>query len=195
VLTVWSHSSPVTCADVFLILDGLFRRGYTAAISSVELTFDTAGTPLWRFGRDLCSRATVTELGSQARRTLYVGGPRSPWQVRIYQKTLSLVRVEFVLRSTFLRAHGIRRPQDLLRLRKVDLWRLVSFRVVDRASRYALPPRASEPWLKHGLPLPPAMPASIVERELRSAGLSPRRWVIRSDCETLLRKMQRAMIW
>ena len=196
VVTIWAHCSPVTCSDVMLVLDGFFRSGYKAVVSSVELTFDTSGVQLWQFCRDLCSRARGVEVGDgSGASTQYVGGARSPWQLRNYQKTPAVVRVEFVLRSNFLSAHGIRRPQDLLQLRRLDLWRYVGFRVVDHSLGYLLPPRVLEPWSRRGLLLPPAMPASVVERELRAAGIDPSRWVIPSDREKLLRKMQGHLLW
>lgn len=196
VVTVWAGASPVTCADLLLILDGLMRRGYKALISCAELTFDTQSIPLWRFGRELCSRASVTEVtGTNGMVTIYVGTPRSPWQMRIYGKGYSIVRVEFILRSAFLRAHRIHKPQDLLLLKKADLWNHVGFREVDHSEGGALPLRVRDRWLSCGLALPPAAPASIVERALRDAHINPSRWVIRSDRETLLHKMQKNLIW
>lgn len=195
-VTIWANRSPVTCSDVLLVLDGFFRIGYKAVVSSVELTFDTSGVQLWQFQRDLCSRARKTEVGDgRGVPTVYVGGVRSGRELRIYEKSPSIVRVEFVLRSVFLRAHGIRRLQDLLLLKKVNLWRHVSFRKVNHDAGDSLPPRVREPWLQRGLALPPAMPACIVERELRDAGIQPGDWVVWSERQKLLRKMQRATIW
>jgi hypothetical protein len=195
-LTMWAGESPVTCADVMRALDGLMRRGYKAVISHAELTFDTKGIPLWRFGRDLCTRARVTvQVGGDGRETLYVGGTRSPWQVRIYTKGCTTIRVEFILRSAFLRAHGIHEPQDLLLLKKAQLWSRLRFREVDHSEGYALPARVREPWLRNGLALPPSGPASIIERALRDEHIGPARWVVQSDRETLLRKMQKNLIW
>ncbi len=196
VVTMWSGESPLTCADVALFLDGFFRRGHKAVVSRVELTFDTSGIPLWRFGRDLCCRARVTEhWGKNGKVTLYVGGANSPLQLRIYEKSDSIVRVEFILRSQMLRKLHVYKLQDLLLLKRADIWKHVGFHEVVHTEGHLLPARVREPWIKNGLRLPPAMPASIVERELRAARINPDRWVVRSDRELLLRKMQRRLIW
>ncbi|HEV2717023.1 MAG TPA: hypothetical protein VGU64_17295, partial [Terriglobales bacterium] len=57
----------------------------------------------------------------------YLGRPRSPWQIRIYQKSVSIVRVEFVFRLPFLQAKRIYEPQDLIRLGKIRLGALVRY--------------------------------------------------------------------
>jgi hypothetical protein len=195
-LTMIASGSPITSADLSLTLDGLLHQGYRSLISLVELTFDTEGVSLDRFGRELCSRAQIREFqNGRGKVSLYVGGPRSPWQLRIYNKTPWIVRLEFVLRNVYLRAHHIRRPQDVLFLRKTDLGRLVGFREVSQAGGYALPARIREPWLERGLTLPPAVPASIVQKELRQAGVNPARWVVPSKREALLREMQNHMVW
>ena len=197
VLTLWADSRPVTCAGVLCALDSLLRLGHKSTISAVELTFDTESIPVWRFARELCTRARmITEIYNNGLlATLYVGSARSPLQVRIYRKTFSIVRVEFVLRSVFLRAHGIRRPPDLLLLRKVDLWKHVGFHEVEHRRGDELPPGVRKPWLQRGLSLPPAMPAAIVERCLRDEGINPSRWVVSSEREHLLRKMQSNLVW
>jgi len=195
-LTMFTLGSPITCADLLMSLDGLLQRGYRVVISSVELTFDTQGIPLGTFGRDLCSCAHVTEVeDASGRTTIYVGGSRSPWQLRIYHKTYFTVRVEFIVRSRFLRALNIRRPQDLLLLKKADLWRHAGFREIDSSQGYALPARIRRPWSERGLTLPPAVPASIVQKELRLVGINPARWVVPSKREALLRNMQDHIVW
>jgi hypothetical protein len=196
VLTMLAGELPVTCADLLLVLDGLFRRGYKATVSSVEVTFDTEGSPLEKFAGDLCSRAEVNAVFDEEGRekTIYCGKPRSAWGLRLYEKTDSIVRAEFILRSVFLRSLGIRKPQELLLLRKAPLWRKVRFRKVDQSEGYALPRSIREVWAKYGRGLPPPMQASIIERALRSAGVNPRRWVVSSSRERLLRRMQTNLI-
>jgi hypothetical protein len=195
-VTVWANGSPVTCADLLLTLDRFMRRGYRTVIASVELTFDVEGIPLWRFARDLCTRAQVRAVyGRNGTETIYVGAPRSPWQARIYQKTRSIARVEFILRSAFLRALNIRRPQELCVLRTAKLWQKVGFCEVDQTYGHALPSRIRNVWSGCGFGLPPIMPASIVLRQLRNAQVDPATWVIPSPGEKLLRKMQRNLIW
>jgi hypothetical protein len=196
VVTLWSVKSPLTCADVFLVLDGLFRWGYKAVISSVELSFDTEGISMWRFRRELCSRARVRTYQYQSGKvTVYVGAAGSQWELRIYEKTASVVRIEFVLRSASLRAYNIRRPQDLLLLKEVPLWRKVAFREVDLCEASSLPTRLQEGWEARGLTAPPTMPARDMERELRQARVNPDGWVNSSAREVLLRGMQKLLVW
>jgi hypothetical protein len=195
-VTAWSVKSPLTCADVFLVLDGLFRRGYKAVISSAEMTFDTEGIPMSRFRRELCSRARVRTYQDQSGKvTVYVGGSRSQWELRLYEKTDSVVRIEFVLRSAILRAHNIRRPQDLLLLKKAKLWRKVGFREVNLCEASSLPVRLQEGWEARGLTAPPMMPARVMERELRQARVNPVGWVNSSAREVMLRRMQERLVW
>jgi hypothetical protein len=196
VVTVRADRVPISCADVLLVLDGFMRAGYKAKVSAVEMTFDTRDIPLARFTRDLCTRARLfKEFDGDQGSTVYVGGANSPWQLRIYQKTFSVVRIEFILRSTFLRSHNIFAVQDVYRLRKTKLWNYVSFREVDQSQGDFLPPRVSVPWKKLGHGLPPDMPTSIVLQGLRDAQVDPHRWIVRSQREILLRNMQTKFIW
>jgi hypothetical protein len=185
VVTVWAGRAPVTCADLLLVLDSFMRRGYKAVIVAAELTFDTQGIPLSRLTTNLCTTARIFKKVHDriGRVTAYVGGVRSAWQLRIYQKTSAILRVEFILRSTFLRTSGIREPQQLYFCKKTKLWRHVWFREVDPARGNGSTRR--RPWLKRGLGLGPSLRASVDS--------APR--LVRSECEILLRKMQRNMIW
>jgi hypothetical protein len=197
VLTVWAGRGPVTCANVLLVLDSFMRRGYKATISKVELTFDTSEIPLYWFTRDLCTRAQIREEFNErdGTSTLYAGGTRSPWELRIYKKT-SVVRVEFILRSGFFRRQRIRTPEDLLRLRKANLWRCVSFREVDQSNGDKLPARIKIPWtwLGHGLP-PADLPPSVLLKTLRKVRVDPKPFIVKSPREVLLRRMLKNLIW
>ncbi len=196
VVILWAARVPVTCADVEIAISGFLRQGYRANISRIELTFDTTGIPLERFTRELCTTArTFREIEGEDGTTIYVGGVNSPWQLRIYQKTYWVVRVEFMLRSTFLRNHGIVRPYELSLLRKAHLWDHVSFREVDQSQGSALPPRIRTHWIKVGHGLPPDMPACIIRKALRESRVDPSRWVVRSPREDLLRRMLKNLIW
>jgi hypothetical protein len=187
---------PVTCADALLVVDGFVRRGCRMRVSQIELTFDTEGIPLERFTRDLCTTArTFREFDSEYGATLYVGGVNSPWQLKIYQKSYAIVRVEFMLRSTFLRNHGIVRPHEVSLLGKTRLWDHVSFLKVDQSQGDALPTRIRAHWTKIGHGLPPDMPTCIIRKALRESRIDPSRWVVRSPRERLLRRMLKNLIW
>ena len=195
VLTMWAGGSPVTCSDAMLLLDGLMRRGYRTVVSSAEVTFDIAKTPHWKLIREICTRSNLFEVvGNDGRTTLYAGKPNSPWQVRIYRKTAEITRIEFVLRSTFLRSIHIHSIQDLLLLKPALLWQHLDFRTVDEYTTVAAT-KAPSWWLKAGLPWPPILPARLAEHVLRRAGVNPQDYVIPSEIGNTLRRMRRRLIW
>jgi hypothetical protein len=195
-LTLWARKHPVLCADVLLILDSLMRQGYRTRLSAAELSFDVDNNLLSQFTDELCTRSRLLRdfKGPKGDR-LYVGGVNSPWDVKFYERDDSIARIEFTLRSIFLRKHKIARVQELYLLRRVRLWDLISFRLVDQSQGDKLPPRIKVPWTKLGHGLPPQVPASIVLRELRESRIDPSRFVVPSPREFLLRQMQRNMIW
>jgi hypothetical protein len=194
-LTVWSDSAPVTCAEVQLVLDGFFRRGYRADVSSAEITFDVARLPYWLATRDLCTRArTLHEISDgNGKRTTYAGSSRSPWQMRIYQKTPGLLRIEFVVRSRFLRKHAIREPQSLYLVKRVPLFDCVGFRFFGPSRSLTLSDKNVQQTF--GLVLRTSVPGSWVETMLRKEGVDPRPWLRRSELENTLRKMLANFIW
>lgn len=197
VLTMWAGKSSLSCADVLLTSNGFMRRGYAKVISSVEFTFDVHGISVWRLARDICTRARLMREISdkQGLATLYVGGASSPWQMRIYRKMPMISRVEFILRRTFLRALGIDEPHQLYLLKTANIWRHLWFSEVDYTKGDLLPSRIREVWVKRGFCLPPILPASVFARVLREAHVDPSPWLVRSECEVLLRKMQEHFVW
>ena len=166
---------PVTCADAQLAIDGFMRVGCKAKVSKIELTFDTQGIPLERFTWELCATArTFREFKGAHGSTLYVGGVNSPWQLKIYQKSYAIVRIEFTLRSTFLRNLGIVKPHELSLLRNEWLWDRVSFRKVDQSHGHLLPSRMRKHWAKVGHGLPPNMPACVIRQAFRESRIEGR---------------------
>jgi hypothetical protein len=134
-------------------------------------------------------------LDKNGKTTIYVGALRAPRELRLYEKTDSIVRVEFILRSTFLRALSVRKPQDLLLVKNAPLWRKVGFREVSISGAATPPRQVRQRWLDRGLTVLRRMPARDVELELRKAGVNPSDWVVRSDRGRLLRRMQKRLIW
>jgi hypothetical protein len=129
-LTLRSQRTPLSGAQVELVSRSLMRKGFRSQVSQAEMTFDFTGTSIGFIKRHLLTTARRfqsyrDELG---RETYYVGGFKSPWQVRIYQKRDDVVRFEFIFRREFLRNKGISRPHELVLLRKIDLNRLVWLR-------------------------------------------------------------------
>jgi hypothetical protein len=194
-LTIWSGGAPVTCAEVLLVLNAFFRCGYRATVSAAEVTFDVAGIPYWRATRDLHSRARTQKefFDPNGRGTTYIGSVRSPWQARIHVKAPGLLRIEFVLRSRFLRKHGIRRPEQLYRVKRVCLLDHVGFRVVWIPQE--LPPRERAIRQRFRLVLRPSVPASWVAELLKDARTDPQPWLRKSGLEVQLRKMLAHLVW
>jgi hypothetical protein len=127
-LNVRSDRMPLSGAQVAAIANSLFRRGFRVHVAYLEFTFDVLDYSLAYFRQRLFTRArSITELGREGHKTFYAGKPRSPWQLRVYQKTESIVRVEYALRRAFLRAQRIEQIEDLVRLRDLNVRALASF--------------------------------------------------------------------
>lgn len=98
-----SETVPLTVGSVRRLLDALFKSGYQAIVSKCEVTFDTH-IPFQFLLKHVCCLLIRKRFSESSVR---FGSPRSGWQVRVYQKAPSVVRLEFVLRRGMLRAHGI----------------------------------------------------------------------------------------
>jgi hypothetical protein len=128
-LVLRSVRKPLDRAEVKRALAALFVRKCQTSISQVEMTFDTAGASIRSLENSAFTRANKFLLlrdpvGSE---TLYIGGPRSKWQLRVYQKTPEIVRIEFILRRQKLRDQGIVTFEDVSLLRGLDTRRMASF--------------------------------------------------------------------
>lgn len=133
------------------------------------------------------------------RKTIYVGSPASSWQVRIYDKDKSkeVVRLEFALGRGFLSGFGINRPEDVLMLRCLDVWQLVSLRKFSRrhaarAIRQWKSQIAKEmvlDWFEDGRTV-----ASLVEL-LKSRKVKLSAVFTKTELQRRLETMQRRLIW
>jgi len=135
-LVLYSDQTPLSCAQVVLVLTSLMRLGFRVQVSRLELTFDLTGTSVEFFIRNALTTARQRRIlrDECGRRTLYLGGPRSHWQLCAYVKTDSVTRFEFRLRLSALRKLGIRQPHQIVFLRQADLLgQLVSIREVNEA--------------------------------------------------------------
>jgi len=182
-----------------------FSRGLAAAAGLSGARFP-AGTNIRRyrysfsyFWRHWVSSARRTRefYDREGRETFYIGGPHSPWQLCVYQKTESVVRIEFKLRSVFLAAHGIRRAEDLLRLRDVDVWELVSFPEFHGPSLSSALDVSRNFFGKELLLQSPARwPIQTLIGFLRRRGhIDPAGLIRPSSAQWQLRRMQTNMIW
>lgn len=126
-MSIKADVSPVTCAQVEHSISLAVPAATSRKVALVEVTFDTDVSIdearrflVTRARRIRCMKNTETGL-----RTLYVGSPKSPTQVRVYQKTPRVTRFEFILRPHALRRLGVTKPCDLLKLQTADLWKFV----------------------------------------------------------------------
>jgi hypothetical protein len=126
-LILRSERTPLTAAQVIIAQDSFVRRGFRSYLSSIELTSDIHGERLLNIRHRLpaSNRSIRLFKDESGRETLYFGLPTSSWQLRVYEKTAAIVRVEFVLRLPFLRSHKIYQPLDVLRLSKLQLWKKI----------------------------------------------------------------------
>jgi hypothetical protein len=109
-LILYSDRTPLSFAQLIVILNSLFCLGYRVTVSRLELTFDLGDTSVEFLRKHVLTRAEQVRswCNRQGRRTFYVGRPTSKWQVRIYVKTATVTRFEFMLRRAELRRLGIR---------------------------------------------------------------------------------------
>lgn len=126
-LILRAHETPLSAAQVVTVRDLLVRRGFRSHISSLELTSDLRGVKLCEVCRRLIiGRRSIRKFKDEAgHETVYLASPTSPWQFRAYQKTDEIIRLEFVLRRSFLRHNGICEPSDVLKLENLGLWRMI----------------------------------------------------------------------
>jgi hypothetical protein len=198
-LVLHSGQTPLTGAQVSSVAGALLRQGYGVQASRLELTFDVTGYPVSYFRQHLFTRARRRrELHDHlGRQTFYAGGPRSPWQLIVYQKTDLVVRVEFKIRRGFLRDRGIESIHDFLQFRSLNLWNLVSFREFDEPRlRSALRGVSSGRYNHLFLEYPRRLPLQTLATFLRwRLGINPDSVLKASEAELVLRRMQTNLIW
>jgi hypothetical protein len=201
-LTLRSDAAPITVEEITEVTDAICEEKWSASISSLELTFDFIGLPIEFFRRTIFSSAHRYRMicDEKGWRTYYVGGRTSPWQVRIYQKTEEVVRVEFVLRRPFLRQHGITEIADLEKLRNIDLRKRLQLRQLNTAAARNLELKAATTelddvrrrilvrWFKD-LPLRESIPAAK-----KYFGAAPDELTQMSPVDARLRRMQSRLV-
>lgn len=198
-LTLRSADNPLSGAQVRSVLDALFHKGYRCKTALVELTFDLSAYSFSLLSQRLFTTArSINELvDCSGRKTLYVGTPRSPLQLRIYEKTDGCVRVEFVLRPAYLRAHRIVTVEHLLKLRAVDLWKAVWFQAFRRRLLATLIQKG-QPFWGSSLFRPNSYrwPFRLLADVLRfRARINPARYLRRCELQRVLMQMQEMLIW
>ncbi|MGA8215796.1 MAG: hypothetical protein WB799_19540 [Candidatus Sulfotelmatobacter sp.] len=199
-ITMHSTRIPLTAAQVLLLVEKLIVELTQIRVSSVELTSDFTGVTIGYVLRHLVHRAQndVRVLSDGERTTIYVGSPRSAWQVRIYQKTRSgVLRLEFILRRSFLSRHGINKPEDVLLLRKLNVWDLLSVRRfsassaarVTRTWDNEIGKELVRTWGEYRRPL------RLLPRILKNHGVHPYQVLRPTRLQEKMQEMQRHFIW
>jgi hypothetical protein len=197
-LVLRSEKTPLSLAQAELVSHSLIRRGFRSQLSKVEFTFDLTSTSVNFFIRHLETHARIRKVlcdqfGNQ---TYYVGGTRSPWQLRIYQKTDLIVRVEFIFRRPFLTAHNIQYPHQLVFLRRLDLSALFRLTEVDQAKlsqrEHIADGDSSNRWLYSCARTltPPEFSKMLRKQRIPQPGL-----FVSCELQKKLRNMQRRLIW
>jgi hypothetical protein len=195
-LSMRSNRTPLTFAELSSAIDAFVHRGSRKEVGLVELSFDT-NLCFGNVCRDLFTSARYRRDCESGRwKTIYVGSPRSHWQVRIYEKISGITRVEFVLRTRALRSLGVEQAHELLRLRTADLFELVSWREFDGiATAVQLGRTVPEPQLHACLALL-RRNTSCLEKLIRGEYHILTADLLRpSIVEQTLRSMQERLIW
>ena len=193
-LILYSNGTPLSYAHVEWVLDALMRRGCRTCLSRLELTFDHSEPSVEFFRRHVVTAARkLTSLANDRGNSFYAGTRRSAWQLVIYDKA-PVVRCEFILRRQFLRRIGMNRPHEIVRLRTLDLLRLVRIQEVDPqrlapiSHRSGYVQRAIRSWEER-------LSSRDFVKALRACGRRPDEWLRPCAVEAKLSRMQRRLIW
>jgi hypothetical protein len=189
-----SESIPVTSAQVNLLVRKCMEEkpAPVIAVSSIELTFDVTDTTV-DYIQQGDVRVLTDEWGSK---TIYVGSPRSAWQVRIYQKNLWVVRIEFILRKQFLSKSGISSLEEVLLLSTINIWQLLSVRRFSRSSAKRATKKLNE--LVRSVIVDSSRfnrPRDTVLFVLRRNRINPTLIFKKTNLQRKLETMQRRLIW
>jgi len=174
----------------------LFWKGYRSIPQGVEFTFDVT-IPFRFFENHIRTRASVRTLNDESNwRTLYAGAVEAPWMLRVYQKTRKIIRVEFVLRHSFLVKAGIKDLESLKNLKNFPFSRLVRFPAIcQRAFEDLIRGKAKGKQLELLLDWPGRRPSRTLLEMLEDYGLEGDAILRKSPEEQLLEKMRERFTW
>ena len=194
-----SEGCPLTLDEITLVARSLFCGGFHSQVGLLEFTFDVTGTTVFSLAnRCVYSlRCELRLIDDNGRHTVYIGSPRSPLQIRIYDKLSGLVRMEFVMRRRFLRLHGINQVGDVDRVRALDMPRFIRFCEWQKRSQLA---KALEylpsGWRKQRLSnWPDRWPLQIWAGAMRHWKVDPTTYLKSSPLQHAIENMQRKLIW
>jgi hypothetical protein len=193
-----SEEVPLTGAQVNETMRLIFPTATRIQPVLVELTFDLTKVSVGYLHRHMIHRARQwNEMGDTAGRTAYIGSPASAWEIRIYDKTERVVRLELILRKGILPDNGILQPDNVLTLRSLELQRMFSLRKFSRPRVAAATMGWNDPywqdvacnWERSGSPLQ-RLCRMLVGRGDKIGSLFPF-----ARLQRTLENMQRNLIW
>jgi hypothetical protein len=198
-MTIWSEEVPSTGAQVNETMRLIFPEATRIQPTQVELTFDLKNASVARLHRQMIHRARHwNELqDASGRKTIYIGSPASPWQVKLYDKTSGVVRLELTLRRDLLRERRIEEPDKVVTLRSLSLESMFSLRRFSRPRVAAATNKWNDQywqdvacnWERSGSPLQPLC-RMLVGRGDKTGRLFPF-----ARLQKTLETMQRNLIW
>jgi len=121
-LALRSDQTLVTRENTIEVFNALCQGVKRVTVSQLELTFDLSGRSVKQLDQMIftSARRFRTLEDEYGRQTFYIGAPTGRWQVRVYEKTTNITRLEFILRRTFLRQRRVSRVEDIDLLRYLD---------------------------------------------------------------------------
>jgi hypothetical protein len=194
-----SDVCPVTEDELIHVATGIFCAGFRMRPTLVELTFDLMGPSV----KDLRNSAVTSfrrehELRDEnGRSTYYAGGPNSGVQVRVYDKAVGVVRVEFVFRSSYLRSRGISEIHGIEALRSVEISRWIRFCSLKsnggiERKLHGVPPG----WRRRNLiNWPLRWPLNIWASTVRHFGVDPQEHLRTAAVHRQMLAMQKCLVW
>jgi hypothetical protein len=198
-VTMWSEEAVLTGAQVNETMRLIFPAAQGIQPTQVELTFDLQGASVAKLHRQMIhgARQWSEMQDSLGRKTVYIGSPASPWQVKLYDKTAGVVRLELTLRRDLLRKRRIEEPDKVVTLRSLKLQRMFSLRRFSRSRVAAATQGWNDQywqdvacnWERNGSPLQPLC-RMLVARGDKTGRLLPF-----ARLQQTLEKMQRNLIW
>lgn len=187
----------LTGAQIMHDIEMLFPTATRVEFSELEFTFDISATEVAAIRRQAVHSARRTCLlrDDTGRSTYYIGSRQSAWQIRVYKKTETIVRIEFIFRRPFLVKNGLLRPLDLLKLRVFDLETLVTFRRVSPERLKEAAPERSSKWREGVVRWAERWPISKLPAYLREQGIPPGKVLRRTELQRKIERMQKQFIW
>jgi hypothetical protein len=191
-----SEKAILTGVEIMRDMGNLFPTA-RFEFSLLEWTFDVSSPGLEIIRRQAIhlARRTCSLRDDTGRCTHYIAARASAWQIRAYQKTENIVRIEFILRRPFLVKNGFLHPIDLLKLRVFDLEQLVTFRQVSPEHLERAAPDRSAKWREGIVRWPERWPISKLPSYLRDQGIPPGKVLRRTQLQRKIERMQKQFIW